>query len=90
MAELESEVLPESLEDLSDLETGMTEQEMKSYEQLFKENVERLTEIIKNDSDKYYQCVAEIHVLLMSFEASMRGMMMNGGPKSLIKMLMGR
>lgn len=75
---------------LADLEQGMTEEEVKTFETAFAENVDRLYDLIRNDPDKYYRCIAEIHVLLMMFEASIRSMMMNGGPKSFIKMMFGR
>lgn len=92
MANQETEIPEENVTALEDAldDSVMTEEQSKTFEDTFKENVKTLTEIIKNDPDKYYQCIAEIHVLLMMFEASMRAMMMNGGPKSLFRLLMGR
>ena len=80
----------DTVEDISSLEEGMTQAEIQTFEDTFKEKVSEVKNLIQNDPNKYYQCIAEIHVLLMMFDASMRGMMLNGGPKGIIKMLMGR
>lgn len=89
MTEIQTET--QAGEDFASLpETPLTQEEVNSFQDTFKEKVDELTAIIQSDPEKYYRCVAEIHVLLMMFESSMRGMMMNGGPKSIIKMLMGR
>lgn len=77
-------------ETMESLEEGLTQEEVSTFEDAFRNNVMRCKELISSDQDKYYQCIAEIHTLLMMFEASMRSMMMNGGPRSIIKMLMGR
>lgn len=85
----EEELLAQ-VEGIEQLEEGMTQEEATSFEETFREHVEKCKNLIQNDQEKYYQCIAEIHVLLMMFEASMRSMMMNGGPKTILRMMMGR
>lgn len=90
MSEQVTEPEAETLEGLDELEQGLTPEQSEQFEDIFKDRVAKVKVAISTDQDKYYQCIAEIHVLLMMFENSMRSMMLNGGPKSILRMLMGR
>lgn len=79
-----------SEEDLDSLEGGMTQEQAKSFEDQFAARVQRTREIIQHNPEKFYTCVAEIHTLLIMFEESIRGMMLNGGPRTMLRILMGR